>query len=341
MLCLCHISTFLSPIFKVLQSSPTFLSTTVNTVVSGIGSEFIVDYSLNSGNDYEDKQKGRSGIQTCNLVTLSTPEECNDFDYDFDEIPELMEVEDSDVDNDDMSEEYNKEEEDVESQEKEWERIEVEDRESEHDETYDGLFNGLLVFLLDNRYTRQHPSEDSIDWNKDLLIFPSDFDGVNSDVYQVQLQVFTAYKRVAQKVHPVSGTFPEEARVRRSFPHNPLDSLPVLTPYPPEFVPTERLTNERMKELNVNKDEFLWPEEEKLFQHILKLNEATLPYEEKDRGTLRTEYFSDYIMPTVPHTPWEYKNIPIPPGIREKVIEMLKSKMDAGVYEQSQSSYRG
>jgi hypothetical protein len=96
-----------------------------------------------------------------------------------------------------------------------------------------------------------------------------------------------------------------------------------------------------MVDLNLNPDNFLWPEEEKLFQQVLKLNEATLPYEEKDRGTLKKEYFSDYIMPTVPHTPWEYKNIPIPPGIRDRVIEMLKSKIEAGVYEPSQSSYRG
>jgi hypothetical protein len=56
---------------------------------------------------------------------------------------------------------------------------------------------------------------------------------------------------------------------------------------------------------------------------------------------LKKEYFSDYIMPIIPHTPWEFKNIPIPPGIRNKVIEMLKSKIEAGVYEPSQSSYRG
>jgi hypothetical protein len=56
---------------------------------------------------------------------------------------------------------------------------------------------------------------------------------------------------------------------------------------------------------------------------------------------LKKEYFSDYIMPIIPHTPWEFKNIPIPPRIRNKVIEMLKSKIEAGVYEPSQSSYRG
>ena len=82
-------------------------------------------------------------------------------------------------------------------------------------------------------------------------------------------------------------------------------------------MPTERLTMERIKEININPDGFLWPEEEKLFLHILRLNEKALAFEEKDRGTLRQDYFSDYIMPTVDHTPWEFKNIPIPPGIRD------------------------
>ena len=45
-------------------------------------------------------------------------------------------------------------------------------------------------------------------------------------------------------------------------------------------------------------------------------------------------------MPVVSHVPWEYRNIPIPPGIRDKVIQFLKSKIEAGVYEASQSSYR-
>ncbi|KIY61230.1 DNA/RNA polymerase, partial [Cylindrobasidium torrendii FP15055 ss-10] len=46
-------------------------------------------------------------------------------------------------------------------------------------------------------------------------------------------------------------------------------------------------------------------------------------------------------MPVIPHTPWEYRNIPIPPGIRDKVIEVLKNKINAGAYEPCQSSYRG
>jgi hypothetical protein len=38
--------------------------------------------------------------------------------------------------------------------------------------------------------------------------------------------------------------------------------------------------------------------------------------------------------------PWVQKNIPIPPGIFEDVCAIIKQKIDAGVYEPSNSSYR-
>ncbi|KII93977.1 hypothetical protein PLICRDRAFT_65723, partial [Plicaturopsis crispa FD-325 SS-3] len=128
-----------------------------------------------------------------------------------------------------------------------------------------------------------------------------------------------AYKTVDKKVHPVSGTFPEQARVHRRIPVDPLLSLPELTPTPPEFTPTHKLSADRMKQLQVNYNGFLWPEEEKLFKQVLRLNEAALAFTDQDRGTLSEEYFSPYIMPTVPHKAWVCKNIPIPPGIREQV----------------------
>lgn len=153
-------------------------------------------------------------------------------------------------------------------------------------------------------------------------------------------EVFTTYKTVAKKAKPVSGTFPEEARVHRTIPRDPLLSLKPLPTHPPQFNPTTCITQERMDDLKINEDGFLSSEEENLFKFIIREHERTLPYEEKDRGTLSQEYFSDYIMATVPHVPWEYKNIPIPPGIRDKVVELLKAKIAAGVYEPSQSSYR-
>jgi transposase InsO family protein len=153
-------------------------------------------------------------------------------------------------------------------------------------------------------------------------------------------RAFGAYKTVDKRVKPVSGTFPQEALVKRSFPHNPLADLPELSAHPSEFKPSPRISAERLEILGINSSGFLWPEEEKLFIQVMMLNEKTLAFEETDRGTLREDYFSPYIMPTIPHIPWEEKNIPIPPGIKSKVIELLKSKMDAGVYEHCQSAYR-
>lgn len=167
------------------------------------------------------------------------------------------------------------------------------------------------------------------------LIVPRDVNLVQ-DTSPVEIH---AYKRVDQKVKPVPGVFPEDARVIRQFPEDPLKSLPVLPVQPPDFVPSERLTLERIKKMQINSG-FLWPEEEKLFAHIFKLNEKSLAFDESQRGTLRDDYFTPYIIPTVEHVPWVHRNIPIPPGIRNDVISLLQDKIKAGVYERSQASYR-
>ncbi|KAJ7145968.1 hypothetical protein C8R44DRAFT_599144, partial [Mycena epipterygia] len=130
---------------------------------------------------------------------------------------------------------------------------------------------------------------------------------------------FTMYKRVDKKIRPVSTTFSPEYEVTRRIPQDPLATLPELPVHPPEFKPTKRLDAERLKILEINKDGFLSKEEEKLFVHVMELNQEALAFEDAERGTFKDEYFSPYKIATVPHTPWEYKNIPIPPGILKKV----------------------
>ena len=46
------------------------------------------------------------------------------------------------------------------------------------------------------------------------------------------------------------------------------------------------------------------------------------------------------VIPTVEHTPWVHKNIPIPPGIYKEVCKMVQRKKAAGTYEPSNLSYR-
>ena len=45
-------------------------------------------------------------------------------------------------------------------------------------------------------------------------------------------------------------------------------------------------------------------------------------------------------IPTVAHTPWVHKNILIPTGLLDKVIDMFKEKITASVYEPSNASYQ-
>jgi hypothetical protein len=94
----------------------------------------------------------------------------------------------------------------------------------------------------------------------------------------------------------------------------------------PNSSPRTKLLMKRMDILDVNGKHFLLPEEEKLFKHIMVLNEQAIAFEDAERGTLKDSYFSPYIIPTVPHIPWEYKNIPIAPGLREQVMECAKVK---------------
>ena len=148
------------------------------------------------------------------------------------------------------------------------------------------------------------------------------------------------YKAVDKRKRPVPNTFPEELKTTRKFPSDPLENLPLLPTNPPEFTPTKKLTAERMEKLQLDKNDYLTKEENKLLKHVLTINERSIAFSEEERGTFRSDYFTDYVMPVMEHEPWKEKNMPLPPGYRDKILKLLKEKIDAGVYEPAQSSYR-
>ncbi len=105
----------------------------------------------------------------------------------------------------------------------------------------------------------------------------------------------------------------------------------MLPTHPPPFTPGTHLTQERYDNLDLNKYDFLWPEEVKLAVHILKVNEKALAWTEAKCGRFRDDYFSPVKIPTITHTPWVHKNIPIPTGLLDKVINIFKEKIAADV----------
>ena len=74
--------------------------------------------------------------------------------------------------------------------------------------------------------------------------------------------------------------------------------------------------------------------------HFMMEQESAFAWCDGERGRFKEEFFPPVEFQVVPHTPWVQKNIPIPPGIFDEICKILKKKIDAGVYEPSNASYR-
>ncbi|KAF8816294.1 hypothetical protein BYT27DRAFT_7069283, partial [Phlegmacium glaucopus] len=77
------------------------------------------------------------------------------------------------------------------------------------------------------------------------------------------------YKKVANKVRPIAASMPNDVKIICRIPEDPLKSLPEVPLYPPAFKPGCRLTAERMEQLGLFSNDFLWSEEQKLVAKVL------------------------------------------------------------------------
>ncbi len=73
---------------------------------------------------------------------------------------------------------------------------------------------------------------------------------------------------------------------------------------------------------------------------MINVHEDAFAWDESEKGQFSSEYFDDVVIPTIEHIPWALRNIPIPPGIYDRVIEIIKAKIESGIYQESSSSYR-
>lgn len=112
----------------------------------------------------------------------------------------------------------------------------------------------------------------------------------------------------------MSNIIPESVKVIQKFPSDPLEHLPKLPFKAPAFQPTSKITMERMNKQEIDKNTNLQPEEARLLQHILILNERSITFAEHEQGTFWNDHFSDYQMPVMEYEPWKERNIPLPPG---------------------------
>ena len=171
------------------------------------------------------------------------------------------------------------------------------------------------------------------------LLIPVD----TTDTQDLQVSTFgnRKYKPVARKVRPVIADLPDKFRIVRNIVGDPLADMPSLSPNPPPFVPTGRYTLERRDLIDrVHPGDFLWPQERELMHHFMCVQNQGFAWNDSQRGRFREDFFPPVRMPVVEHKPWVLRNMPIPPGIYEEVCKIIQTKIDAGVYERSNSSYR-
>jgi hypothetical protein len=134
---------------------------------------------------------------------------------------------------------------------------------------------------------------------------------------------------------------PSRFHIIRDIKGDPLQDLPTLSPIPPDFTPHGRYTEERRDQFDqVHAGDFLLPEEQKLVHHFMCLQNGAFAWTDQERGHFCKDFFPPIEIPTIPHKPWAQCNIPIPPGIYDDICRIIKNKIEASIYKQSNSSYR-
>ncbi|KAI7944704.1 hypothetical protein MJO28_010399 [Puccinia striiformis f. sp. tritici] len=155
-----------------------------------------------------------------------------------------------------------------------------------------------------------------------------------------KLWCMTKYKPVGKKIRPINQPIPQTLNPplqRPALSRDPYETP--LTPNPPEFSPTDKITEERLKVINFGPEGWLLEEEIKLFIFIIILREKVLAFCTSERGLLKHSYGLPYVIPVVEHEPWQKKPIPIPAAIRDKYVGLVRDRINTGLYEQSTSSY--
>jgi hypothetical protein len=165
---------------------------------------------------------------------------------------------------------------------------------------------------------------------------------LSDDSYRVVRAARKKYKPVDRKVRPVPSYMPDPAgQVFKPVVIPELEPLPLDPPFLADFEPTPRLTRDRLDFiLKTVPEGFLLKREVDLFVYMLKICDKALAFVDAERGSFSRDYFPDYEIPVIEHTPWVQPPIRVPKAIESTVRQMLEDQKAAGKYEYSTASYR-
>jgi hypothetical protein len=137
---------------------------------------------------------------------------------------------------------------------------------------------------------------------------------------------------VAKKVKPIGATLPKEFRIVRNIQGNPLADLPILSLHPIDFVPTSQYDQAGFDIIEKNHPlGFLTKEECCFMHHFMMIHQEGFAWKENQKGSFHKDFFPPVRMPITEHVPWVLKNMPIPPGIYNQVLNVVREKIAASI----------
>jgi hypothetical protein len=148
------------------------------------------------------------------------------------------------------------------------------------------------------------------------------------------------YKSIALKVKPVIGELPDKFRIIQNIIGNPLQDLLILPTKPPTFTPTGHYTQEHKDLFDKLNPGFLLPAERDLLHYFMMIHNNGFTWKTSEQGHFREDFFPPIDILVISHKPWVQHNIQILPGLYDELCWLVKDKIDAGVFEPSNSSYR-
>jgi hypothetical protein len=144
--------------------------------------------------------------------------------------------------------------------------------------------------------------------------------------------VNTKYKTVDRKIKPLAVPLPEESWQKTKEAAND-PSLRNRKTIGHVF------TQKTKEKLRVGREDFLLPEEERMFRRMLEGHGKAFAFSPQEIGCADPGMVEPMVIFTVPHVPWNLKPIPVPRAHLPKLIELLKEKVEMGILEPSNAPY--
>jgi transposase InsO family protein len=154
----------------------------------------------------------------------------------------------------------------------------------------------------------------------------------NRGILMKEAEVNTKYKTVDKKIKPVAVPLPEDSWLKmKEVANDPSLRDPKTIGHV--------FTKETKEKLRVGREDFLLPEEERMFRDMLERHGKAFAFSPREIGCADPRTIEPMVIFTVPHVPWNLKPIPVPRAHLPKLIELLKEKVSMGILEPSNAPY--